>query len=386
MGTCFLLSGLLGPVWHVFSIILVDLEREFGGSRLDTAFAFSIFALSHSLSTPLLARALVRVDSRRLMAGLSLVLAAGLYLASQATSLIQFHIAFGLIGGVGTQAFGSYFVFSLIANRVRHRPGTSMAIADAGAGVGIFVGLPLLYRVHEAGDWRAGFVLLAAMVAVVGTVAHLLLLPRLRLPRRDKAGGTARASRAMLVSATLAASMLLGTIVLQALQTHQVAAFEYFGATTATAVWTVSIAGLTVFLSRLAAGLLIDRWGPEWTMAAAAAGAVAAFLAVFLFAAFGTDLWLLLYSFAFAIGFGSQGIIYAAQQNRLLSAREFMNSLSLTRLSAGLGLFAGPLVGAAGYEHLGGYHGMFLALAVVAAVHFGLFLLAVRIGSARQAD
>lgn len=382
VGTCFLLSGLLGPIWHVFSIVLIDLERDFGGSRLDTALAFSIFALSHALSTPLLARALVRFDSRRLMAGLSLVLAAGLGLASQATSLTQFYIAFGLIAGLGTQAFGSYFVFSLIANRGRRRPGTSMALADAGAGVGIFVGLPLLNCIHEAGDWRMGFIVLAAVVAVAGPIAHLLLLPRLRLPRRDNADRAPHASRTMLISATLVASMLLGTIVLQALQTHQVAAFEYFGATTATAVWTVSIAGLTVFLSRLAAGLLIDRWGPKRTMATAVVGAVTAFLAIFVFATLGADLWLLLYPLAFGIGFGSQGIIYAAQQKQLLSPREFLNSLSLIRLSAGLGLFAGPLVGAASYEQLGGYPGMFFALAVVAVVHFGLFFLAVRIGNA----
>lgn len=175
VGICFLLSGLLGPIWHVFSIILVDLEREFGGSRLDTSLAFSIFALSHALSTPFLGRALVSFDSRRLMAAMSALLAVGLYLAANATSLLQFYLAFGLIAGVGTQAFGSYFVFSLIANRIRSRTGTSMALADAGAGVGIFAGLPILHIIQEADGWRCGFLALALVVAAIGPAAHLFL-------------------------------------------------------------------------------------------------------------------------------------------------------------------------------------------------------------------
>lgn len=386
MGTCFLLSGLLGPIWHVFAIVLVDLEREFGGSRLDTSLAFSIFALSHALSTPLLARALLRCDSRCLMAGLSLVLAAGLALASQAASLLQFYLAFGLIAGIGTQAFGSYFVFSLIANRIRRRAGTSMALADAGAGVGIFIGLPLLHQVHEAADWRAGFLLLAGMVLLAGPAAHLLLLPRLLLAPRKTADTGRPTGHAALVSATLAVSMLLGTIVLQALQTHQVAAFEAFGAPTSAAVWTVSIAGLTVFLSRLAAGPLIDRWGAAKTMAGAAAGAALAFLAIALFARSGLDLWLLLYPFALAVGFGSQGIIYAAQQRLLLTPREFLNALSVTRLSAGVGLFAGPVVAAATYQMLDGYAGVLAVLSVIACVHFGLFFVAGRMGRPGHRD
>lgn len=177
----------------------------------------------------------------------------------------------------------------------------------------------------------------------------------------------------MQISALLILSMLLGTIVLQALQTHQVTAFQYFGATQSDAVWTVSIAGMTVFLARLAAGLIIDWWGPARTMAVAVLGATLAFLAIAMFAASDADWWLILYPIAFAVGFGAQGVIYAAQQRQLLTPREFIQSLSLTRLSAGLGLFAGPLVGAVSYEQFGGYTGMLVVLALAAFMHFGLF-------------
>ena len=373
MGTCFLLSGLLGPIWHVFSIILVDLEREFGGSRLDTSLAFSIFALSHALSTPFLGRALVSFDSKRLMVALSLLLGLGLYLAANATSLLQFYIAFGLVAGIGTQAFGSYFVFSLIANRIRSNTGTSMALADAGAGVGIFVGLPILHVIQEADGWRGAFLTLALVAALCGPLAHLFLLPKLRIPKRNSTENAAPKSRTALISGLLVLSMLLGTIVLQALQTHQVAAFQYFGAASSDAVWTVSIAGVTVFLSRLATGLTIDRWGAGRTMAVAFLGAALSFLSLSMFAASQTGGWLLVYPLAFAIGFGSQGIIYAAQQRQLLTPREFIHSLSLTRLSAGLGLFAGPMVGAATYEFFDGYNGMLVTLALIALAHFCIF-------------
>lgn len=376
MGTCFLLSGLLGPIWLVFSIVLIDLEREFGASRFDTSIAFSIFALSHALSTPFLGRLLVNFDSRSLMAALSLVLALGLCLAASAHSLLQFYVAFGLIAGTGTQALGSYFIFSLISNRSRSLAGTSMALADAGAGVGIFVGLPLVHIIQETGGWRDAFLALALLAGTIAPLAHFFLLPKLRLPKQGEIMSTARKSRSRLISGLLMLSMLFGTIVLQALNTHQIAAFEQFGATSSDAVWTVSIAGLNVFVARLVAGLIVDRWGPGHTMAGALVGAAFSFLALSMFAVSQAAGWLSLYPLAFAVGFGSQGIIYAAQQRQFLAPHEFIRSLSLTRLSAGLGLFAGPIVGALMFELLGGYKGMILALCLLAGTHFALFFAA----------
>lgn len=373
MATCFLMSGLLGLVWNLFALVILDIEGEFGWTRIETSFGFSLFALAHALSAPGIASLLARFGSRPVMLLLSLCLALGLAMTAVSNSLSSFYIFFGLLAGIGTQAFGSYFVFTLIADRIRTRPTTAMAMADAGSGAGLFVGLPLVQFLVATQGWRATFLIIAAIVLLAGSLAHLLLLPRLRVSPRRPAAERLGIGVAMRPTVLLGISMMLGAAVLQGMQTQQIAAFEALGATRATAVWIVSSSGLAMFGWRLASGFLADKYRPETVMLVAGAGAAVTFLSVGMFGTGGSVQWLTLYAMAIAVGFGAQGILFAAYARTFLAARDFRFLLSITRTSAGLGLFTGPLVAGASFQYAGGYTAMFSVMIILSALHFATF-------------
>lgn len=347
------------------------MEATQGWSRLETSIGLSLFALAHALSAPLIGALLVRGDSRLLMAGLTVCLAIGLGLSAAATSLLLFYLCFGILAGVGTQAFGSYFVFTLISNRIHHRPVTAMAIADAGAGVGMFLGLPLANLLLQDMGWQATFVALALVALVAGLVSHLFLLPTLRVaPHRPALQERPRIGAAGLM---LGGSMLLGAAALQGLQSQQIAMFAAFGAPDAVAVLVVSASGLAMFAWRLGAGQLADRFGPRLPMLIAALGAALAFSVVGTFWR-GAPLELLaLYPLAFAAGYGAQGILFTALARTIYDTRAFIKSLSMIRLCAGIGLFLGPLLAGVSYER-GGYAAMLVLVGVVTVIHIALYL------------
>ena len=380
IGTCFLLSGLLGVIWNLFALVLTNMEQTLGWSRLESSAGFSLFALAHALSTPLIGVLLTRFDSRLVMAGLTASLALGLALTATANSLPLFYLCFGVLAGIGTQAFGSYFIFTLLSNKIRRRSVTAMAIADAGAGVGLFAGLPLINLLLQSSGWPSTFLVLAVLALVAGLLGHLLVLPKLRLAPRPAVPRAA--SRPGGASLLLGASMLLGAAALQGLQSQQVALFGALGAPESVAVLIVSAGGLAMFAWRLGAGHLSDRFGPRLTMLIAALGATATFATVLGFWGGAPIGWLALYPLAFAAGFGAQGIIFTAQARTMFEPLAFIRSLSIIRLCAGLGLFAGPLLAGGAFE-LGGYGATLGAVAVLTLLHLLVFLRAAPPGKQR---
>ena len=77
LAAAFTLMAASGLVWNSFALFLVALKAEFGWSRAAISGAFGAFALSNALSAPLLGHAIGRWDSRRILAGLSLLLGSG---------------------------------------------------------------------------------------------------------------------------------------------------------------------------------------------------------------------------------------------------------------------------------------------------------------------
>lgn len=365
-----MLSGVLGVIWNLFALVLTSMEATLGWSRLESSVGFSIFALAHALSAPLIGVLLARLNSRVIMAGLTICLAVGLGSTAAVTGLPMFYLCFGILAGVGTQALGSYFVFTVISNRIHTRPVTAMAIADAGAGVGLFLGLPLTNLLLRQMGWQVTFLSLAAVALVVGLVSHLLLLPALRLPRFAP---TVRARpRIDMAGLTMGGSMLFGAAALQGLQSQQLAMFAAFGAPDAVVILAVSAGGLAMFAWRLGAGQLADRYGARLPMLIAASGAALAFTVIGAFWCGAPVELLVLYPLAFAAGYGAQGIIFAALARAAYDTRAFIRSLAIIRLCAGTGLFLGPLLAGASYES-GGYAGMLWAIGAITIVHVALF-------------
>ena len=161
-------------VAYSFAAFFGVLETEFGARRGETALVFSIAAfLYFQLGFPagLIAD---RTGPRPLVVGGLLLVAAGLVIASQATSLWQIYLGYGIGVGVGV---GLSYVPSIAAVQrwfVRRR-GTASGIAVAGIGVGTLVGAPLAHALIAAVGWRQTYLVLAVLTVVGAAVSGLLV-------------------------------------------------------------------------------------------------------------------------------------------------------------------------------------------------------------------
>lgn len=161
-------------VAYSFAAFFGALETEFGARRGETSLVFSISAfLYFQLGFPagLIAD---RTGPRPMVVGGLMLVAAGLAAASQATTLWQVYLGYGLGVGVGV---GLSYVPSIAAVQrwfVRRR-GTASGVAVAGIGVGTLLGAPLAHELIGTLGWRQTYLVLAALT-VVGAVASGFLV------------------------------------------------------------------------------------------------------------------------------------------------------------------------------------------------------------------
>src|SRR5882672_5254107 len=163
-------------VAYSFAAFFGALESEFGARRGETALVFSIAAFLYFLLGFPAGLIADRIGPRPVVIGGLLLVATGLVVASQATSLWQVYLGYGLGVGVGV---GFSYVPSVAAVQrwfVRGR-GAASGIAIAGIGVGTLLGAPLAHELIAGLGWRRTYLVLALLTAVGAVVAGMLVRP-----------------------------------------------------------------------------------------------------------------------------------------------------------------------------------------------------------------
>lgn len=163
-------------VAYSFAAFFGALESEFGARRGETALVFSISAFLYFLLGLPAGLIADRTGPRPVVTGGLLLIALGLVVAAQATSLWQVYVGYGLGVGVGV---GFSYVPSVAAVQrwfVRRR-GTASGIAVAGIGVGTLLGAPLAHQLIAAYGWRQTYLVLAGLAALGAVAAGALVRP-----------------------------------------------------------------------------------------------------------------------------------------------------------------------------------------------------------------
>jgi MFS family permease len=363
-----------------FSLIFPPMLHEFGWKSGETAAIFSVGFLAATLYGPFLGAAMDRFGVRRVLAAGSLVISAGLALATQASQLWQLYLTFGVmvVGGSITVSYIGHSMF--LPNWFQRRRGLAIGLAFSGVGVIGIVLFPALQALMEQGGWRPTCWLLAALMLLV--VLPLNLLAQRQRPEElglaaDGEGGTDGARRPApdsivdaewaAVDWTLAramrtarfwwlfAGMGSGLFAWYAIQVHQTRYLLEVGIDHETAALALGLVVFTGIAGQIVLGHLSDRIGREWVWSLAAGGfALAALLLLALRHHPGA---LLLYGMVAAQGLLGYGIsaLYAAMPAELFQGRRFATIYGVLSLAASLGAAAGPWVTGVVYDRTGSY-------------------------------
>src|ERR1700691_3636039 len=295
----------------------------------------------------------------------SLLLGAGLELASAAHSLVEFQFAFGLLVGLATSAIFAPVMACVTGWFVTQRS-LAVSLVSAGFGVAPLTMSPWVAWLAASCDWRQVLQIVAILVVVV--IAPVSLLVR-RSPALERvsahAGGTATADPAIPIGQLLRSSPYIVLVLTNffCCATHSGPIFHTVsyavtcGIPLTTAVTIYSVEGLAGLGGRIAFGLAGDRFGARRTLIAGLL--MQAFFAASYFFASSLDVF---YSVAVLFGFTYGGVmpLYAVLARENFPLRMMGTVIGGTATAGRLGMATGPVLGGWLYDRFGSYGTLYL--------------------------
>jgi MFS family permease len=346
------------------SIFLQPLSQAMGWSRAGISTAGLLNFLGMGLGSFFWGAMSDRFGTRAVVISGGVLLGAGLVAASQAGSLLQFQLLFGVMVGL---AVGSLYAPLTAATAKWFTENRSLAVAlvSAGMGLGSTILGPLVRAIITDYDWRVAML-------VVGNIAWLVIIPAALLVREPHhvAAGPSPAGVGMLPGREMTAG--------EAFRTPQFAAiaFTHFcccaahsgpifhmvtnamdhGVSAMAAATVFGVAGIGSLGGKILCGLLADRIGAKRMILiglTAQATAIGLYTLVATPAAF--------YALALGFGFSYGGVmpLYAIVVREYFGARIMGTVFGALGAVATLGMALGPVAGGWVYDSLGSYFWLF---------------------------
>jgi MFS family permease len=311
----------------------------------------------------------------------SLLLGAGLALASRAVSLTGFQFAFGLLVGLAASAIFAPIMACVTGWFVTQRS-LAVSLVSAGFGVAPLTMSPWVAWLAASHDWRQVLQIVAVLVVVV--IAPVSLLVR-RAPALERVsahtGSPATADPVIPIGQLLRSSPYIVLVLTNffCCATHSGPIFHTVsyavtcGIPLTTAVTIYSVEGLAGLGGRIAFGLAGDRFGARRTLIAGLL--MQAFFAASYYFASSLDVF---YSVAVLFGFTYGGVmpLYAVLARENFPLRIMGTVIGGTATAGSLGMATGPVLGGWLYDKFGSYGSLYLVswgfgiLAVMMAMAF----------------
>jgi len=293
------------------------------------------------------------------------LLGLGLVTASQATTLGQFQLLFGVLVGLASGSFYTPLTATTTRWFTEHRS-LAVALVSAGIGLGASTVGPLARYLITAYDWRTA-------MFVLGNLAWLVIIPAALLVREPPA---ALGTGAPGMRGADGRELTVG----QALRTPQFAAIAlaYFaccaahsgpifhmvthaidrGITAMAAVTVLSVAGLASLGGKIVCGLIADRVGAKRTLVV---GLAIQALAITFYIV--TRDLTSFYALAVVFGFAYGGVmpLYAILVREYFGARIMGTAFGAVALVSTLGMALGPPVGGWLFDTYGSYSWLYLS-------------------------
>lgn len=153
-----------------FGVVLVPVSTQFGWSRTALSSIVLMSGIVSGLFQPVVGLFVDRVGPRYLMSCGVALLGLGVWLSTVSTTIWQFALAYGLLGGVGFTASSQVVGSTLIANWFVRRRGLLQSMVNSAPAVGWMLLVPVNVFLVRAYGW-------AMMYRAIGSVLLIGMLP-----------------------------------------------------------------------------------------------------------------------------------------------------------------------------------------------------------------
>ena len=373
-------GGLMGcmAIGAMFTlpVFILPISRDAGWSVTGVSSAMTVGFLALASASMAWGALSDRIGARPVVLIGSVLLAASLALASRASSLIEFQLAFGLMVGGSIAAIIAPMMACVTGWFDTHRS-LAVSLVSAGMGMAPLTVSPLAARLVSTYDWRTSLQIIAALAAAVMIPAALLVRRPPGLERKS-AVAVPGEEPAMSVEQALRSPQFIILLLTNffCCATHSGPIFHTIGYAVScgiplvAAVSIYSVEGLAGMGGRVAFGLLGDRFGAKRVLVtgllAQAFGALAY--------AFVRELGAF-YAVAALFGFIYAGVmpLYAVLARENFPLRMMGTIIGGTSMAGSLGMAIGPLAGGLIYDTFASYYWLYVG---AWGIGIGAFLIA----------
>lgn len=263
-GAC---AGLTGLAFYTFGLFVKPLSEAFGWSRGQITLGMSFITLGTVLTAPIVGWLIDRYGVRKVAAPSLLGIAAAFVLMSRTgQEIAAFYAACFTIALLGCATSPVSWTRAVSERFVRAR-GLALGLTLLGSASAGLVGVPVVQWLIVNHGWRSGYLGVAAFSALaVFPLVTLLLRPPLAAQAGSRAAATSGATlpEALRTGAfwTIAIAILVlitaqsGTII------HLVPLLTDRGLAPVEAAGLAGVMGISIFVSRVVIGGLLDRFSP----------------------------------------------------------------------------------------------------------------------------
>lgn len=375
-------GGLLGclAIGAMFSlpVFLRPIADDTGWSVTGISTAMTFGFLAMAFASLIWGNLSDRIGPRPVLLAGSILIAGSLALASQAGSLGQFQLVFGLVLGGATAAVFAPMM-ACVTGWFDTRRSLAVSLVSAGMGMAPMTMSPLAAWLITVHDWRTSMLILSAICAVVMIPVALLIKqpPRSELDAAS-APATDDPQAAMSVAEAIRSPQFIVLMLTNffCCATHSGPIFHTVsyavscGIPMIAAVTIYSVEGLAGMGGRVAFGLLGDRFGAKQVLVAGllmqSIGALAYLLASGLVS---------FYFVAALFGFIYAGVmpLYAVLARENFPQKMMGTVIGGTSMAGGLGMALGPMAGGMIYDTFASYTWLYVG---ACAMGIGAFLIA----------
>ena len=293
----------------------------------------------------------------------AILLGAGLVLASQATSLNQFRLVYGMMVGLGAGSFVAPMI-ALASSWFTTRRSLAVSLVSAGMGVAPMTVSPFARWLITTYDWRTAQL-------TIGIIAWVLLIPAALLIRQappasaGAAGSVAAAPRMTATQALRSRPFILLSAAFFACCAmhsgpifHTVSYAMFCGIPAMAAVTIYSVEGLSGLGGRLLLGVMGDRYGAKPVLVT---GLLVQSLAAgsYYFASSIGEFYAV--AIVFGLTYGGTMPLYAVLAREYFGPHIMGTVFGAAAMISSLGMALGPPLGGWIFDTFGSYGGLYIS-------------------------